>query len=46
MNEQLELWPKPIMYGTGFKITIHEKEYRSYRKQIDQFIKSMLEVKE
>ena len=40
MNEQVELWPKPIMYGTGFKITTpgikyirHEKSYRDYLRQ-------------
>ena len=46
MSEQVELWPKPIMYGTGFKITTHEKKYRAYREHIDKLIATIYEMKE
>ena len=45
MNEQVELWPKPTMYGTGFKITTCEKKYKSFQKYLDLLIVSICEMK-
>ena len=41
MNEQVELWPKPVMYGTGFKITTHTKQYKEFQKWLDEFIMAL-----
>jgi hypothetical protein len=42
MNEQVELWPKPIMYGAGFKITTHPHQYQKvFQMYLDQMMMAM-----
>lgn len=45
MNEQVELWPKPIMYGRGFKITHPTNGYKAFQLYLDQLMMAMMPIR-